>query len=330
MDDKNPRLDAERITGRREDQVGGRGTEDAWQSSDRVSPPKSTPARDLYTTPSVSTSTAVKPAEPGVPPAPRNFPVTQPGSVQWREAGEEAAETPDNRTSQIKAEIEQTKGEISETVNAIQDRLRPGTIASNTAESVKQVASDTVGGIADSEPVQYIRANPIASTMVAIGVGGLTWVAFGSRRNTSRYPRYRRDWKQTRDRKVAVDSYHRNGQLAYDARPEYAAGDPNDATAGWSKAVARTAEDLHERTRQTTRTARSRVLRSWNTNPLLLGAMTLVLGAIVGAAVPESDRENEWLGETRDNLIDDVQQSVKQTVQKVQNAASDAVGLTSE
>src|SRR3954469_308491 len=53
----------------------------------------------------------------------------------------------EERTREIRAEIEQTRGELSETVNAIQDRLRPGNIASNAADSVKSTvkhaASDT-------------------------------------------------------------------------------------------------------------------------------------------------------------------------------------------
>jgi Protein of unknown function (DUF3618) len=311
MDDKNPRVDEERITGRGEDQVAGRGTDDTGTSGARVPPSDAAPARDPYSTPTAPTYTDVtpsvsRPSEPVVPPPRSTSPSYRPNESRGAEAAEEVAPG----TRQIRAEIEQTRGQMSETVNAIQDRLRPSTIASNAAESVKQVASDSVRGVTESEPAQYIRANPIASTMVAIGVGGLAWVAFGSRRPTPRYLRDRHDRRHAGATQAGAGSSGRQSHLRYDAGSQ--------------------TRNLQERTWEAARTTEARVQRSWNSNPLLLGAMSLILGAIVGAAVPESDRENEWLGETRDNLVEGVQQSVKQTVQKVQNVASVAVGLTSE
>ena len=44
------------------------------------------------------------------------------------------------RTREIRAEIEQTREDMSETVNAIQERLRPGNIAANAADSVRHAA----------------------------------------------------------------------------------------------------------------------------------------------------------------------------------------------
>ena len=77
-------------------------------------------------------------------------------------------------------------------MNAIQDRLRPGNIASNAAESVKstvrnvasntsEAVSDRAREMADSEPVQYVRANPIPTAMIGIGIAGVTWLALGGR-----------------------------------------------------------------------------------------------------------------------------------------------------
>ena len=60
-------------------------------------------------------------------------------------------EPSERRTRQIREEIEQTREDMSETVNAIQDRLRPSTMASNAAERVRETARTTVREIADSE-----------------------------------------------------------------------------------------------------------------------------------------------------------------------------------
>jgi hypothetical protein len=61
-----------------------------------------------------------------------------------------------------------------------------------------------------------------------------------------------------------------------------------------------------------------------------MGAAAAVVGALVGMAVPETDRENEWLGETRDSMVEDVQQTVRETVSKVQDAATNAVNLVTD
>ncbi len=44
-------------------------------------------------------------------------------------------------------------------------------------------------------------------------------------------------------------------------------------------------------------------------------------------AVPQTEIENEYMGEARDNALEGVQQTVRETVGKVQDAASSAVGL---
>ena len=64
------------------------------------------------------------------------------------ESPDEAATT---RTREIRAEIAQTRGELSETVDAIQDRLRPANLASQAASSVKEAALDKAHEVAESE-----------------------------------------------------------------------------------------------------------------------------------------------------------------------------------
>ena len=68
-------------------------------------------------------------------------------------------------------------------------------------------------------------------------------------------------------------------------------------------------------------------------NPLALGLVALVLGALVGLLLPETRQENELLGPRRDQLADQAQNTVKELTQKVtvvaktaQDAAQDALG----
>ncbi|HMQ33169.1 MAG TPA: DUF3618 domain-containing protein [Chloroflexaceae bacterium] len=61
-----------------------------------------------------------------------------------------------------------------------------------------------------------------------------------------------------------------------------------------------------------------------NDNPLGLGAIALALGAAVGFGLPQTERENQLMGEARDNLVEKAQEVAQDTVEKVQRVAGDA------
>src|SRR5688500_18879409 len=78
-----------------------------------------------------------------------------------------------SRTRHIRADIEQTREDLCDTVNATQDRLHPSTLASNAVDSVKDAARERLRDIADTETVQYVRANPMPTAMIGVGLAGL-------------------------------------------------------------------------------------------------------------------------------------------------------------
>ena len=220
-----------------------------------------------------------------------------------------------SRTHEIRAEIEQTREDLSETVNAIQDRLQPSTLASNAVDSVKDAARERFRDIADTETVQYVRANPMPTAMVGIGLAGLAWLAFG--RETHDTPS--RDWDGRRDWQVRSGyELERDRQLPGDQMDYELSARPRGAAREESRY-------LVQRTRQTARRAQSTLRRTWNDNPFIFGAAAAVVGALVAASVPATESENRLMGETRDNLVEGVQQAVKDKVHAVENAATNAV-----
>jgi hypothetical protein len=70
--------------------------------------------------------------------------------------------------------------------------------------------------------------------------------------------------------------------------------------------------------------------RAWRENPLLIGVAAAAAGAVVGLGVPETDRENELMGQTRDRMIDSVHGTVRDKVEKVQEAANTAMTSVQE
>lgn len=349
MDDKTKGIDVERTSGRSDEYISGR---EALDTDGRIG------ERGTSRIPSRATTSGLSTA-----------------SLMEAPTGE--------RTREIRAEIEQTRGEMTETVNAIQDRLRPSHLAADAAESVKntvrsvaedqaRVVADKARDVADSEPVRYARANPIPTAMIGIGIAGLTWLAFGDRgaqsHNRYRSGRSSRDWRRLASENEG-DRYYRGGAGGYARQsgytPESGFGDAGFGEAGYpgqggyeaaaaytpertyetrgessgnrrdsgSRAsswtgesdVSRRAQDLGRRAQQATRGAQRKLQRTWQANPLLMGAASAVLGLMVGMAVPQTGIENEYMGEARDNALEGVQQTVRDTVNKVQDAASSAV-----
>jgi ElaB/YqjD/DUF883 family membrane-anchored ribosome-binding protein len=108
----------------------------------------------------------------------------------------DGAET--DETAQIRAEIEQTRGDLSETIDAIQDRLNPQTLVEQAKESVRETATgvveqaketvrDATIGRAEqmvsdvgatargtgSSMMETIRQNPVPAALAAVGIGWL-------------------------------------------------------------------------------------------------------------------------------------------------------------
>jgi hypothetical protein len=70
-----------------------------------------------------------------------------------------------------------------------------------------------------------------------------------------------------------------------------------------------------------------------NDSPLLVGAGALLLGVAFGLAVPETERENEWMGEARDSVVDRAQELASEAAATIQEKASrvaDAAGSIAE
>jgi hypothetical protein len=231
----------------------------------------------------------------------------------------------EQRTRALRAEIDRTREDLSETVNAIQDRLRPSTVASNAAESIKHAAMSKVRDVADSDSVSYMAANPIPMTMVAIGVAGLAWLATAGRQAHDSRPYARRDYYPPgRDWSAASKSGLEGGSSASSARA---------GTSGYSAYGTRAAGDNrvgYGTRRPSQGSGQAYLQRAWRQNPLMIGVAAAVAGAVVGLGVPETERENELMGETRDRMIDSVQDTVRDKVDQVQQAATTAMSSVQE
>jgi ElaB/YqjD/DUF883 family membrane-anchored ribosome-binding protein len=101
-------------------------------------------------------------------------------------------------------------------------------------------------------------------------------------------------------------------------RVQYRAGEVKDR-------VQEGAQQIGERARYQSRQATTVVQQNMDENPLAVGAVALVVGAALGFMLPETEKEREWMGETRDRVVDRAQSTAQQLGQKVQSVAREAM-----
>ena len=248
--------------------------------------------------------------------------------------------TQDPETRRIRADIERTREDLSETIDAIQDRLRPSNVASNAVSSVRDAASERFQDVAESDFVQEIRTNPAPAIMVGIGIIGLTWL-MSSRGDAAKYRGSgytARARHSSRGGYAYGDRYFASGienrpyggerygaeqyGAEYGAR-EYESSGRSGIAAGAGQPPRR-APSAARTARRSTRRAQSTLQRMLNENPLMVGAAAAAIGAAIGMALPETERENELMGEARDSMIENVQEKAQEAAERVQNAASEA------
>lgn len=63
--------------------------------------------------------------------------------------------------------------------------------------------------------------------------------------------------------------------------------------------------------------------------PLLLGAVGLLIGAAIGAALPPTRREDEWMGEYRDDMLEQARETGAEHLEKARHIAEAALNEAS-
>lgn len=231
------------------------------------------------------------------------------------------SDDPEVRTQEIREEIAQTRVEMSETIEAIQERLTPGHLVAQAGETVRNAATEKVKDMAnragyavdqlrESSFVETVRSNPIPAAMIGLGAAWLVMKGRSPRERSDRNYGTRnsanRDWSTGNDPELAVGT---GGYAEYgsDVRGESAraaefGGDPR----GYGRERAGGFE---------------RVVRD---NPLAIGAAAALVGVAIGLSVPASETENQLMGEARDSVVDRARNLASDAAEKVQEVAAKA------
>jgi ElaB/YqjD/DUF883 family membrane-anchored ribosome-binding protein len=241
----------------------------------------------------------------------------------------------ERRTAQIRSEIDHTRAEMSETIEAIEDRLRPRNMASRAAESVRDRAVGAVKQVASSarERLPYrstqrldsgsgvldrVRENPVPATLAAVSIA---WLAFAGKRSSG-------DGYSTAIYGSTVgEPYVRETRISTDVGDESASATSDRSARTMARDAVERSHQVMQRTGQrmqdTTARAQHQARRMAYENPLMMGAVAAIAGLAIGMALPRTERENDLMGEARDSLVERGRETVRDTAEKVQGVAQD-------
>ena len=226
------------------------------------------------------------------------------------------------RTAHIRRDIDRTRADMSETLDAIQDRLRPSSVVSRAAQQAKDAAGEKVrqlghafqGNRTDGPSftsnamIDRIRENPVPA---AIAAASLAWLAFGSR--SPRRPDYRPGLYGTTNGEPFVRETRIDVNASFD----------DHAQRDWSTQAQQTMTRTTSQLRDTAQDVRYRSRQFASQSPLATGAIAALAGLAIGLMIPETERENELMGDARDSLMERGRETVKDTAAQVQRVASD-------
>jgi len=254
-------------------------------------------------------------------------------------ASDDALDESGARTREIRSEIDRTRDDISETIDAIQDRLSPRNVVSRAADSVREATIGKVREMAhnvqDRMPaygddysrggiVERIRENPVPA---AIAAASLAWIAFSGRRRSYSPEFGRAIYGSTR----GGEPYVRETRIDLSESESQGWAGSTSAMGGGSGSEWRSdTRDSMQRTGSQLRAARRRAQRMTDERPFAAGAMAAAVGLAIGLVIPETEREDELMGDAKEALVERGRQTVSDAAERVQSAAAEVQRVAGE
>ena len=237
----------------------------------------------------------------------------------------------DDELEELRQELARTRAEMSETVYALQGRLNPQYMREQASSQAKDSAKQAGSNVAET-----IKDNPIPAAMAGAGLVGLGWL-IASGRDSGSQQSSRGDFEAS-DYYDSRRSYYRsfNDEAGFEGssggssggeRTREAADQAREKADQAREKAGELGGRLQSRARgaggeaqEKAQQAKGGFQRTLQESPLALGALALGIGAAVGFAAPGTSKENEMMGETRDNLVEQGKQSAREKRERTQRA----------
>ena len=217
----------------------------------------------------------------------------------------------DVQVESLRGDMEETRAQIGETLEQLEERLAPRNLAGDAATAVKDAASRRMEHVMHTasermhEMTERTRgaagaiaeragSNPWPAVLVGAGLGYLLYRAFSEDE-----ARWGSSWNATGYSR----EYPEGRAVSYTPEPGgHETRQPFEGETARGMA-SRGGRQLARAGRQAS-TFAARGARMVRANPIGFGIAALAAGAAVGLSAPETETENQWMGDTRDALVD--------------------------
>lgn len=258
----------------------------------------------------------------------------------------------------IRNEIESTRAQMGATIDEIQDRLSPENLKNQAQEAIYDATVGKVENLASNAQfevqnmgnslMQTIRDNPMPAALAGFG---LAWLfASGSNNNNRQNTRYgspypqnpprnyayqaRAGWEQSSTQSALNDAQRTAQQKANQLQNKaqraanQAQNQAQDAVENVQESAQQLADQAQQQWNQAQYEAEMRARQAQRTfynqveeNPLLVGALAMGAGALIGMSLPTTQLENQYLGEYSDSAMEQVQETASQLTTQAKEAA---------
>ena len=242
------------------------------------------------------------------------------------ELGRTTRSQDDTQSACIQEDIGRTRARMDRTVALIQDRLSFGRIADDLGVMLVENA-----GAGSRRVLEGIRKNPIPAGLVGLGIAWLIAEKARARQHAAS-PYY----SQPADRPTGAggphigeriaegvqEGIHRAKNLIHEAGEQVSAAagaarkgiadvgdtirhtgqDIGHTASNWAGQARHAAENVAGQARHAAGEARQTVVKTYEDNPLVVGAATFALGLIGGLLVPTTSVENRLMGKASKDL----------------------------
>jgi ElaB/YqjD/DUF883 family membrane-anchored ribosome-binding protein len=255
-------------------------------------------------------------------------------------------------------DIEQTRDEMSGTVEAIADRLDPANIVQDAKQTVREATvgkveemannvAETASGFVDDARytaqdagtgiLETVKRNPIPAAMAGIGIGWLLTHRSSGQSSRASWERARwtgsdRQFSRFDDDQSGRGGYGSGSDASMSDRASGAVEQVGQQASQFADTVGSKVSGVADQARSTAgqipdqfggmaRDAQWNAQRMVEQNPLAVGAIAVAVGAAIGMALPETQTEQRILGPAAEKAISTAEQTANEAAQQLETAA---------
>jgi hypothetical protein len=226
----------------------------------------------------------------------------------------------DRSPEQLQHDLERTRAEMADTLETLRRKLSPGELLDQALDYLKgSGAGQFSRNLGDT-----VTHNPIPVTLIGVGIAWL--MLAGSRDGHPSRPWGTAERAQSRVGEAASSAADKAGQMRQGAREraQEAGAHMRDTAHSLQERIGDTAGHMREQTRSQMTRARETFGYLRDEHPLILGVLGFALGAALGAGLPPTRREDELIGEVRDEYIQKAREAGEEQLEKVKPVATAA------